>query len=93
MFEANPHPNPIIIMASDMKFRLISNLLQFIYIGSVNIEQTELQEFMRIAETLQIKGLSTSAQDCSDKSNEDEIVEAAELKSGIKIIVNKILIC
>ena len=93
MFEANPHPNPIIIMANDMKFRLISNLLQFIYIGSVNIEQSELQEFMKIAEVLQIKGLSTSSKDFFNRSNEDEIIEAAEVKTGMQVSEEKNMFC
>ena len=38
----------------------MSELLQFIYQGEVNVKQTELQSFMSIAETLQIKGLAAN---------------------------------
>lgn len=37
----------------------MSELLQFMYQGEVNVKHTELPTFMKIAETLQIKGLTT----------------------------------
>lgn len=39
----------------------MSELLQFMYQGAVNVKQAELQSFMSIAESLQIKGLATSS--------------------------------
>jgi hypothetical protein len=39
----------------------MSELLQFMYQGEVNVKQAELQAFMSIAESLQIKGLATSS--------------------------------
>lgn len=39
----------------------MTELLQFMYQGEVNVKHTELPTFMKIAETLQIKGLTTSA--------------------------------
>lgn len=39
----------------------MSELLQFMYQGEVNVKQAELQSFMSIAESLQIKGLATSS--------------------------------
>lgn len=38
----------------------MSELLQFMYQGEVNVKQAELQAFMSIAESLQIKGLATN---------------------------------
>lgn len=40
----------------------MSELLQFMYQGVVNVKHTDLPSFMKIAQTLQIKGLATSAQ-------------------------------
>lgn len=59
MFITHSHQHPIIIL-KDMNAKLVSNLLEFMYIGSVNVKQSELQAFMKIAETLQIKGLTTT---------------------------------
>lgn len=39
----------------------MSELLQFMYQGEVNVKQAELQSFMSIAESLQIKGLANSS--------------------------------
>lgn len=46
----------------------MEKLLQFMYQGEVNVKHTELQSFMKIAETLQIKGLTTSSQNKSQNS-------------------------
>lgn len=43
-----------------MSYSIMSELLQFMYQGEVNVKQAELQSFMSIAESLQIKGLATS---------------------------------
>lgn len=44
----------------DVTYSIMSELLQFMYQGEVNVKQAELQSFMSIAEALQIKGLATS---------------------------------
>lgn len=43
----------------------MSELLQFMYQGEVNVKQAELQSFMSIAESLQIKGLANSSSNVS----------------------------
>lgn len=76
MFIENPCQHPIIIL-KDMSAKLVSNLLEFMYQGSVNVKQVELQAFMKIAETLQIKGLTTSskkskAEVCTEIKSEEQ---------------------
>jgi BTB/POZ domain len=80
---ANPHPNPIIIMAQDMNAKLVGNLLEFIYVGAVNVEQAELSAFMKIAEVLQIKGLTTNSKD-NNSSN-----QTSEQKQGFENIFER----
>lgn len=46
----------------------MSELLQFMYQGEVNVKHTELSSFMKIAETLQIKGLTTSQKEQHENS-------------------------
>ncbi|CAD7084806.1 unnamed protein product [Hermetia illucens] len=59
MFITNPCKHPIIVL-KDVGYSVMSELLQFMYQGVVNVKHTELSSFMKIAQTLQIKGLATS---------------------------------
>ena len=51
------HPNPIIYL-TNIRLKEIQNLLRFMYLGEVFLEEVDLQLFMFAAEKLQIKGLS-----------------------------------
>lgn len=59
MFLENPCKHPIIVL-KDVAVNVMQELLQFMYQGEVNVKHSELQSFMKIAETLQIKGLTAS---------------------------------
>lgn len=59
MFMTNPCKHPIIVL-KDVSLNVMQELLQFMYQGEVNVKHSELQSFMKIAETLQIKGLTAS---------------------------------
>ncbi|XP_058444213.1 protein bric-a-brac 2-like [Malaya genurostris] len=65
MFMTNPCKHPIIVL-KDVSVNVMQELLQFMYQGEVNVKHSELQSFMKIAETLQIKGLTASHK--SDRS-------------------------
>lgn len=47
----------------------MSELLQFMYQGVVNVKHTDLSSFMKIAQALQIKGLATSMQSSKSASS------------------------
>lgn len=49
------------VILKDVTYSIMSELLQFMYQGEVNVKQAELQSFMSIAESLQIKGLATNS--------------------------------
>lgn len=49
-----------------MRYKLIHHLLDFIYMGKTNVNHIDLSDFMEIAETLQIKGLSTNNKKIKD---------------------------
>lgn len=76
MFTTVFHQHPIIVLGNDVRAKLVSNLLEFMYQGSVNVKQSELQAFMRVAETLQIKGLTTSTKELRNSSTDDKPTEA-----------------
>ena len=51
----NPVSNPLIFLYG-IKFRNLVSILDFIYCGQVQVEQSRLQEFLTVAENLGIKG-------------------------------------
>lgn len=63
----NHHP---IIILHKMSATLVSNLLEFMYQGTVNVKQEQLKDFMSIAETLQIKGLTTSTKEIKNNATD-----------------------
>lgn len=63
-FQNNPCPHPIIFMR-DCEVSHVRALLQFMYVGQVNIAQAQLSAFLRTADALQIRGLT----DCSQHND------------------------
>lgn len=62
----NTHSNvsislPFTVILKDVSHSVMSELLQFMYQGEVNVKHAELSSFMKIAQALQIKGLATSS--------------------------------
>merc|ERR1712179_417219 len=57
------HPNEInpFIFLKDVPFDELSTIIDFMYQGEVNVLQGNLNEFLLIADQLQIKGLSQAA--------------------------------
>ena len=52
----NPHSHPLIYLKG-IKFSDVESVLAFIYEGEVNIEQDNLNTFLKVAEELEVKGL------------------------------------
>ena len=51
------HPNPLIYLRG-ISAQDLTQLLDFVYYGEVNVAQDKLDKFLEIAESLQIKGLT-----------------------------------
>ncbi|XP_031827956.1 uncharacterized protein LOC116424982 isoform X2 [Nomia melanderi] len=58
IFKENPCQHPVIIL-KDIKYTEIESLLKFMYQGEINIRQEDLSTFLKVAQTLQIRGLAT----------------------------------
>ena len=59
MLKENKHPHPLLYMRG-VKPSQLSAIVDFIYYGEVNIYQEELDEFLKLAEDLKLKGLAGS---------------------------------
>lgn len=56
-FQANPCQHPIIIL-QDVREQDMEALIRFMYHGEVHIGQDQLPDFLRTAQTLQVRGLA-----------------------------------
>lgn len=72
MFNSSAANQPLFFVLHNMSAKLVMNLLEFMYMGTVNVQQCELQAFMKIAESLKIKGLTSSSKTPTIKKSQDE---------------------
>ncbi|KYQ50335.1 Broad-complex core protein isoform 6 [Trachymyrmex zeteki] len=74
LFKGNTCKHPIVIL-KDVNYRDLLAILHFMYQGEVNIKQEDIASFLKVAEVLQIKGLTTDSnerfKDTLRKSDED----------------------
>ena len=56
LLKLNKHPHPLIYMKG-MKSEDLSAIIDFLYYGSANVYQENLESFLSIAEEFQLKGL------------------------------------
>lgn len=64
-FQVNPCKHPIVIL-KDVGHQEMADMLDFMYRGEANVRQEDLAAFLKLAETLKVKGLA------GDKSGDDE---------------------
>lgn len=57
MFKVNPCKHPIVIL-KDVAHDNMKDILEFMYMGEVNVLRENLATFLRTAELLQVKGLT-----------------------------------
>ncbi|XP_046824398.1 GDNF-inducible zinc finger protein 1-like isoform X1 [Vespa crabro] len=74
LFKENSYKHPIVIL-KDVNYHDLSAMLQFIYQGEVNIKQEDIGNFLKVAEILQIKGLTTERDEKKDKILDNNIQE------------------
>lgn len=58
----NSCKHPIVIL-KDVNYRDLSAMLHFMYQGEVNIKQEDIPSFLKVAEVLQIKGLTKNVEE------------------------------
>ena len=57
ILKKNPHQHPLLYLRG-VKHSQLVNVLNFMYLGEVNVAQDELNSFLSIAEELHVKGLT-----------------------------------
>ncbi|XP_059616221.1 protein bric-a-brac 1-like [Phlebotomus argentipes] len=62
LLKSNPCKHPVFFM-NDVKFEVLKAILEYMYLGEVHVSNDNLKEFMRVAESLKIRGLSKDKQD------------------------------
>ena len=82
LFQSNPCQHPIVILR-DIDKDDMRGLLRFMYHGEVRIAEHRLKDFLRAAETLQVRGLADgeaekgeAASAENDDDNNKEVNEA-----------------
>jgi len=58
--------HPVLVL-KDVQFLELQSILEFVYLGEVNVEQDRLESFLKTAELLRIKGLTDGLQDKKEK--------------------------
>lgn len=69
LFVNHPEKHPIVIL-KDITFADMKSLLDFMYRGEVSVDQERLTAFLRVAESLRIKGLTEVNDDKPEKSEQ-----------------------
>ncbi|XP_067133729.1 protein abrupt-like isoform X3 [Centruroides vittatus] len=72
LFLENPCKHPIVIL-KDIKYCDLKAIVEFMYRGEVNVTQDQLSALLKIAETLQVKGLAEIAN--SNQQTEDTLMD------------------
>ncbi|XP_050302941.1 protein tramtrack, beta isoform-like isoform X3 [Anthonomus grandis grandis] len=94
LFKANPCSHPIIFMR-DVEARHIISLMEFMYVGEVNVSQAHLSTFLKTAESLKIRGLTDTSSDPDHVVEESglclkpQTIRTASLFCRSNILVNK----
>jgi len=57
LFKDLPEKHPVIVF-KDASEQILADLLEFMYRGEVEVDEANLSDFLKFADTLQVKGLS-----------------------------------
>jgi BTB/POZ domain/C2H2-type zinc finger/Zinc-finger of C2H2 type len=90
LLKKNPCPHPVFYF-NEVKFKILKAILAYMYLGEVHLSNEDLKEFIKTAESLQIRGLTSKdsnnhengANDDGSPEEEDEVqVRTATAAAG-----------
>jgi len=70
----NPHQHPLLYLKG-VKYKELLSVLNFMYMGEVNVAQEELNSFLAVAEDLRVKGLTqnnSSSESSAAKAKQEQ---------------------
>ena len=70
LLKAHPNPQPLIYMRG-LRYCDLEAVVDFIYRGETNIDQEQLENFLQIAEELELKGLTGGSRERESKIEEE----------------------
>jgi len=68
----NPHQHPLLYLKG-VKYKDILSVLNFMYMGEVNVAQDELNSFLSVAEDLRVKGLTQNGSGAGETNSSKPI--------------------
>ena len=75
ILKRNPHSHPLLYIKGATK-KNMQGLLNFIYSGEAQVHQEDINEFMALANSLDIKGLAE--EDFGKEKRDEEVIEASK---------------
>ena len=77
ILKRNPHSHPLLYLRGTKKKDILS-LLDFIYSGETQVPQEGLEDFMALANSLQVKGLVGETMGVNERTNTDDALVKKE---------------
>lgn len=77
------------IILQDVKYGEVEALLKFMYQGEVNVRQKDLPTFLKVAQTLQIRGLEGGEGQIVPLLNASDVQSNSEYVVALLIVLNK----
>jgi len=76
LFKDLPEKHPVIVF-KDASEQILNDLLEFMYRGEVEVDEANLSDFLKFADTLQVKGLSQAGGNQAWKAREEPDVSSS----------------
>ena len=81
LFKDLPEKHPVIVF-KDASEQILNDLLEFMYRGEVEVDDSNLSDFLKFADTLQVKGLSQGEGNNAWRSKDDTSEKTGGSVSG-----------
>ena len=78
ILKANPHPHPLLILQNVKQTDLLA-VLDFMYLGEVQVVQENLASFLAVAENLEVKGLMKRDSPENEQNVQEPLLERKTL--------------